>query len=102
MGWYVDEDPDAFHKSVPNEIATLSTVTPADNDVLLIEDASDGYTKKKVLAGSLGGDGGGGGGGSELLALVQYDPETETAYEISSSTLTALDTTNLRAVFTAP
>src|SRR5690606_4329848 len=56
--------PDSFHKSVPNEIATLSVVTPADNDVLVIEDASDGYTKKKVLAGSLGG---GGGGGSGLL-----------------------------------
>src|SRR5690606_39372193 len=41
-------------------------------------------------------------GGSELLALVQYDPATETAYAISSSTLTALDTTNLRAVFNAP
>lgn len=69
MGWYVDEDPDSFHKSVPNEIATLSAAIPADNDVLLIEDASDGYTKKKVLAGSLGGGGGGGGGG--LLGEVE-------------------------------
>lgn len=74
MGWYVDEDAfhedlDAFHKSVPNEIATLSTVIPADNDVLLIEDASDGYTKKKVLASSLGGGGGPGGGGEINIAL---------------------------------
>jgi len=61
MGWYVDGDPDAFHKSVPNEIASLNTVTPADNDVLVIEDASDGFAKKKIAVAAIGGGGGGGG-----------------------------------------
>src|SRR5690606_40684611 len=58
--WYIDGEPDAFHKSVPNEIASLNTVTPADNDVLVIEDASDGFAKKKVTVASLPSGGSGG------------------------------------------
>lgn len=45
---------------------------------------------------------GGGGGGSDLLAAVQYAPASFAEWTISSSTLTAIDTTNVTVTFTAP
>ena len=60
MGWYIDKDPDAFHKDVANEIGSLTLVAPADSDVVLVEDASAGFAKRKVTVASLGGGGGGG------------------------------------------
>lgn len=41
---------------------TLTTVTPASSDVVLVKDASDSYKLKGVLFSSFGGGGGGGTG----------------------------------------
>lgn len=42
------------------------------------------------------------GGGSSLLASHQYAPGTIATYSVASSTIAALDTTNLTISFTAP
>ncbi|MBW2675548.1 MAG: hypothetical protein JRD89_19415, partial [Deltaproteobacteria bacterium] len=53
-------DPNAIHDNVDAEISPLSDIgSPAAADVLIIEDASDSYSKKKVLASALTGGGGG-------------------------------------------
>lgn len=61
MPWIPEPgDPDAIHKSEAGEINSLDSVTPADADVLVIEDASDGFSKKKVTVASLPSGGSGG------------------------------------------
>lgn len=43
-----------------------------------------------------------GGGGGGLLAIANYDPGAAVTQNNSTTTYAALDTTNLRATFTAP
>ena len=50
------EDVNAIHTNEPAEINTLSTkAVPENSDVLVIEDSSDSYNKKKVLLSTLPG-----------------------------------------------
>ena len=53
-------DPNAIHDNAAGEIVVIPSVTVAPTDVLIIEDASDGYQKKSILASDLLGGGGGG------------------------------------------
>ena len=46
--------------------------------------------------------GGGGGGGGAPLAWVSYNPTTPVVKDVSSTTLAAFDTTNLRVSFVVP
>lgn len=46
-------DPDAFHDNVDGEYNALTAATPANADVLSIEDADDGFGKKKVTIADL-------------------------------------------------
>lgn len=45
---YLLGDADAIHDNISGEINALADVTPATGDVLVIEDASDTYKKKKI------------------------------------------------------
>lgn len=51
-GWYMDHlhdiDPTAMHTDSAGEINGLTEITPADEDVVLVEDASNSWAKKKV------------------------------------------------------
>ncbi len=50
------EDVNAIHTNEPAEINALSTkAVPENSDVLVIEDSSDSYNKKKVLLSTLPG-----------------------------------------------
>src|SRR5690606_10699367 len=54
MGW--NHDPDAIHSHKSGEIHALpEKSTPADDDLLLIEDSADSNKKKKVKVANLGG-----------------------------------------------
>lgn len=49
-------DPDAIHDNVSGEIAAVAEkVTPADADLIIIEDSDDSNSKKKVQIGNLPG-----------------------------------------------
>lgn len=55
-------DADAIHDDVAGEIQAIAEkTTPADADLLLIEDSAASYAKKKVQIGNLPGGGGSGG-----------------------------------------
>lgn len=71
MGWLLDSDVDAIHDNVAGEIAALTEKeTPADADLLIIEDSEDSNAKKKVQVGNLGG------GAEELGDLDDVDLST--------------------------
>lgn len=67
MGWFYDAD--AVHAGVAGEISGLATVTPASNDHVMIEDASDSNRKKQVAASAFLSGGGGGGGAMTKIAV---------------------------------
>src|SRR5690606_22924320 len=55
-------DEDAIHLSEAGEINSLDSVTPASADVLVLEDASNGFAKAKTTVAALAAVIGGGGG----------------------------------------
>ena len=59
-----DTDVNAIHKNAAAEISTLAEVTPVSADLLIIEDFSDSYNKKKVQIGNLPG-----GSGTDVNAI---------------------------------
>ena len=71
MGWIPEagSDADAIHDNVAGEISALSAVTPASGDLVLIEDASDSFNKKKVDVDDLVGSGSGGSAPEWVEAL---------------------------------
>ena len=62
MGWQTGgTDSDAIHDNVSGEIqAVTEKTTPADADLVIIEDSAASYVKKKVQVVNLPGGGGGG------------------------------------------
>lgn len=63
-------DPAAIHDNAAGEInAITEKATPADGDMILIEDSADSYNKKKVQVGNLPG----GAGGYTQGARVYHD-----------------------------
>lgn len=69
-----------IHQDLPNEINTIpAKVVPVDTDLLLIEDSTDSFNKKKVVASDLKAYIGGGG---SPLNLVELLPQvaTDTPY----------------------
>lgn len=49
-------DPDAFHRNVNGEIASLTEkITPVNTDVIIIEDSEDGNSVKKLLVANIPG-----------------------------------------------
>lgn len=72
MGWIPDSDVNAIHDNVAGEIAALTEKeTPADADLVIIEDSEDSNSKKKVQVGNLPG-----GGAEELDGLTDVDLST--------------------------
>jgi len=67
-------DEDAIHLSEAGEINSLDSVTPAGSDVLVLEDASDGFAKAKTTVSALADVIGGGG---DLPADVEGGTETD-------------------------
>jgi hypothetical protein len=52
-------DANAIHDNQANEISALTAkTTPADNDIILLEDSAAGYAKKKITKANLVGAGG--------------------------------------------
>lgn len=83
------DDPDAFHDNEAGEIASLTSVTPASGDYILIEDVSDSNNKKKVTFGDFGS-----GGSSTLTAY-------KTADQSKTSTTTLADDADLTVTLEA-
>lgn len=70
-------DENAIHVDVDSEIYGLDLkASPADDDVVVIEDSEASYAKKKVKVSELGG--GGGGGGDDLFWYVDGALAAET------------------------
>lgn len=62
-------DEDAVHVNVANEISGIAEkATPADADIIIIEDSADSYSKKRVQIGNLPSSGS--GGSSTFLGLT--------------------------------
>lgn len=66
------DDSNAIHDDVSGEISALTEVVPAEDDVLLIEDASDGFSKKKIEIGDISTLG---GVWMPLTTVVAGEPE---------------------------
>jgi len=63
-------DADAIHNNVSGEIVGITQkVSPDDSDFLIIEDSSDGYSKRRLAIGNLPGGSGGGETLEQTLAI---------------------------------
>ena len=63
-------DTNAIHDNVSGEIVLITEkFTPDNSDFLVIEDSTDGYSKRRLAIGSLPGGGGGGETLEQTLAL---------------------------------
>jgi hypothetical protein len=68
------EDPNAIHDNADGEInAITEKATPANADLVLVEDSAASYAKKKVKIGNLPGGGGGGGVPQAYIAGFEVD-----------------------------
>lgn len=67
-------DPAAFHDDESGEIEALALKsTVVDDDLVVIEDSEDTYSKKKVKMSAIGtGGGGGGSGGATATVMVRH------------------------------
>ena len=75
---------DAQLKRAANDFNSFTQkVTPVDNDIVLIEDSADSYSKKKVLLSDLGIGGGSGVGGINYIDNFSFEDDTDGVQPVS-------------------